>query len=224
MSSVCTTIEKKDESVLLHKYREQVKLVEDKTGINGKYLITGMLSVGLLVFLGVFEAFLTNLSGTLLPAYLSLKSIESLESDIEKQWITYWVVFSAYNLLDKFAVFFIFYFPFYYFIKYLILAWLFLPNFNGAAYFYDKALLKWFKKLEAIVEKQNGSKKKISDAVIETNMIVTENTKTNVEKTVQITNPNLKISTDNYSSNEKKPLVVTPSKSNQEQLSDKKNS
>lgn len=163
MSSTSFTTEKREESVLGHKYKEHIKIIEDKTGVNGKYLVSALAGVGFLVFFGVFDGFLTNVVGTLLPGYLSLKSIESIETDVEKQWITYWVLYSAYGILDKISVLFIYYLPFYYFIKYLILIWLFMPNFNGAAQLYEAAIYNGFKKLEALIEKQKA-KKKTSDA------------------------------------------------------------
>ena len=160
MTSISNTTEKKDESVLYHKYKEQIKIVQDKTGINGKYLIIFLFLCAIVVFLGIFDAFFTNLVGTLLPAFLSLKSIEILETDLEKQWITYWIMFSLLHFLDKLSVLFIFYFPFYYFIKYLFLVWLFLPNFYGASYLYDTIIGNNFKRIETLIDKHHQINKK----------------------------------------------------------------
>ena len=196
MTSVSITTEKREESVLLHKYKEQIKIIEDKTGINGKYMLTGLLSCGIIIFLGILDSFLTNLIGTILPAYLSLKSIESLEQDIEKQWISYWVIFSLYGVLDKFAGFFIFYIPFYYFLKYLFVLWLFLPNFNGAAQLYEVFIFGSFKKLESLIEKSNSSatRKRVSDPTYEMN--INEPIKTISEKTVPQPNTPIKESSN----------------------------
>ncbi|MFM7854556.1 MAG: HVA22/TB2/DP1 family protein, partial [Flammeovirgaceae bacterium] len=194
------TSEKKDESVLFHKYKEQIKILHDKTGFNGQYIIIGFISCGLIVFLGIFDSFITNIVGTLFPAYLSMRSIETFETDIEKQWITYWVLFSLFNLLDKLSVIFIFYLPFYYFIKYIFLVWLFLPNFNGASILYDTFSSNHLKKVETIIDK-NIIKKRMSDSLIEP--ISTETSKVNEKVMLQPTTP-VKVNTETTSTSDKK--------------------
>jgi receptor expression-enhancing protein 5/6 len=219
MTSVSFTTEKRDESVLYHKYREHVKIIEDKIGVNGKYLLIGLTSIGIIIFLGIFDSFFTNLVGTVLPAYLSLKSIESIETDVDKQWITYWVLFSFYGILDKISVLFIYYIPFYYFIKYLVLLWLFMPNSNGAAYLYEIAIFNNFKKLEAMIEKQRSKKNIISDSL-------NENSQNDISKiTEKLTNSQILSNTAVKSMieiSEKK--SQNPSKSASELLNEKKNS
>lgn len=217
MTSISTTTEKNDESVLLHKYKEQLKILYDKTGFNGRNIIIGLLSCGIFIFLGIFDAFFTNFVGTLLPAYLSMKSIETQETDLEKQWITYWVLFSFLNLLDKLSGLFIFYLPFYYFIKYLFLVWLFLPNFNGAAFLYNLFLSNHLKKVEPSVD-QNETKKRISDPVVDS--IATEAIKLTEKVLVQPCTP-VKVNTDSTSSSEKK--VQVPMKTAVDLLIEKKN-
>lgn len=213
MTSISNTTEKKEESVLFHKYKEHIKILHDKIGFNGKYIIIGLFSCGLIVFLGIFDAFITNLVGTILPAYLSMKSIETFETDIEKQWITYWVLFSFFNLLDKLSVLFIFYLPFYYFIKYMFLVWLFLPNFNGASIIYDILISNHLKKVETIVDK-----KRLSDSLIEP--ISTETIKLNEKVIAQPTTP-IKVNNESTNSSEKK--VNVPIKTAADLLMEKKN-
>jgi receptor expression-enhancing protein 5/6 len=217
MTSISTTTEKNDESVLFHKYKEQIKILQDKTGVNGRFIIIGLLSCGIIVFLGIFDSFITNLVGTILPAYLSMKSIETLETDLEKQWITYWVLFSFFNLLDKFSMIFIFYLPYYYFIKYLFLVWLFLPNFNGAAFLYDVFLSNHFKKVEAIVD-QNMAKHRNSDSLVDS--IATEAIKLTDKVIVQPTTP-VKVNTESTINSDKK--VHVPMKTAVDLLIEKKN-
>ena len=95
--SGCLTYEKKIDSTLSHKYKEQLNIIEDKIGIDGQYIIYVLLTLSIIVFLGIFESAITNFVGIIFPSYLSLRAIETLEADMEKQWITYWIIFSLFS-------------------------------------------------------------------------------------------------------------------------------
>ena len=47
----------------------------------------------------------------------SVKAIESKEKDDDTKWLTYWVVYSAFSLVEFFADIFLFWVPFYWFFK-----------------------------------------------------------------------------------------------------------
>ena len=199
MSSISTTTEKKEDSSINQKFREHVKIIEEKSGIKGKYIITGLSICASLVFIGIFESFITNIVGIILPAYLSMKAIETYETDNEKQWITYWVLFAFYSILDTFSVFFLNYIPFYFFIKVIVLIWLYLPNFQGASYLYDILIFNLFKKVEFFVEKYISNKKRISDPSIDLDPLKQSKIEIN-----QPNSPNIKSSNENVSVIEKK--------------------
>jgi hypothetical protein len=46
----------------------------------------------------------------------------------DTQWLTYWVVFAAFTLLEYFSRTLLYYFPFYYPAKLVFLVWCFLPQ------------------------------------------------------------------------------------------------
>ena len=51
--SGCLTYEKKIDSTLSHKYKEQLNIIEDKIGIDGQYIIYVLLILSIIVFLGI---------------------------------------------------------------------------------------------------------------------------------------------------------------------------
>merc|ERR1712137_1486093 len=79
--------------------------------------------------------------GFVYPLYASLKAIESEETEDDKQWLTYWIIFTLFKIIETVADFLISFIPFYFLIKVVFLIWCYHPSFNGATVIYD-ALLK----------------------------------------------------------------------------------
>ena len=80
------------------------KLLEDNTGVQRLYLGYGI--VGLVVFwlaFGFGGQLLTNMIGFVYPAYCSIQALESQRKQDDVQWLTYWVVFAAFSVLEYFA-------------------------------------------------------------------------------------------------------------------------
>src|SRR4051812_43550499 len=122
----------KEETSILKKWEEHSRIIEEKTGVKGKYVVMVLCAAIFFVLIGFLDRIITNLVGTVYPAYWSIKAIESNNPDMDIQWLTYWVVFAIFTFIDVFSGFVLKFFPFYFFIKILFLIWLFLPNFQGA--------------------------------------------------------------------------------------------
>ncbi|KAH8799548.1 TB2/DP1, HVA22 family-domain-containing protein [Flagelloscypha sp. PMI_526] len=117
----------------LTKYPVLVNL-EQRTQVPKTYIVLG--STSLLLFLHLFNALaapVSNLIGFGLPAYLSLKALESPGHADDVQWLTYWVVFGFFNFLESIALSVVLYYmPWYFAFKSLFILWLQLPYFRGA--------------------------------------------------------------------------------------------
>ena len=50
-----------------------------------------------------------------------MKAIESREKDDDKLWLTYWVVYSVFSLVEFFTDIFLFWIPFYWLLKVTLL-------------------------------------------------------------------------------------------------------
>ena len=109
-----------------------LKALEQRTQVPKSYMVIG--SVGLLLFLHVFNSFaapVSNLLGWALPAYLSLKALETPGPQDDIQWLTYWVIFGSFTFLESFALrVLLYYLPWYYAFKSLFILWLQLPAFR----------------------------------------------------------------------------------------------
>jgi receptor expression-enhancing protein 5/6 len=63
-------------------------------------------------------------------AYASFMTIESPQKDDDTQWLTYWVVISFIQIFEYFSDVLLYWFPFYYLFKTIIVLWLTLPRFK----------------------------------------------------------------------------------------------
>ena len=102
----------------------------------------------LLTFINLFGKYITCIVGVTLPAYWSIKAIESPVYDDDKQWLTYWAIYGIFTLLDQFANIILRIIPFYFVIKILFLIWCFMPNTMGALFVYNKLVGPYFRKYE----------------------------------------------------------------------------
>lgn len=118
---------------------DRLSEVEKKTGYPKAYFFAAgsILLTALITAVGGMKL-ISDLIGFLYPAYMSFKAIESSETVDDTQWLTYWVVFAKFSILESVAGFLVEWIPFYYVIKILFFTWLFHPKFMGAAMVYKQ--------------------------------------------------------------------------------------
>jgi receptor expression-enhancing protein 5/6 len=80
-----------------------------------------------LVFFNIGANFLINTIGFAIPAYYSLDALFSHGSADDTQWLTYWVVYAFLTFFES-AVNAVYWFPFYYTFKFVLVLWMALPQ------------------------------------------------------------------------------------------------
>lgn len=136
-----------DKFPILHK-------AQDATGIEKLYLVAGASSVLLLLLLVGFGAgLICNLVGFIYPAFCSFKAIETDDKKDDVQWLTYWVVYACFNIIEVFADFLLYWIPFYYAFKLGFLLWLFMPSTQGASFLYSHFLAPFLKSHESRIDR-----------------------------------------------------------------------
>ena len=120
----------------------------------------------LFVMFGVGQSYITNVIGVAYPAFMSFVALESEGTEDDKQWLTYWVCFGAFNIADQFAGVILQFIPFYYFLKLGFLVYLFHPSTMGATTVYNQFILPHLSKLEEAeknMEAQLSKAKKLAE-------------------------------------------------------------
>ncbi|CAD5124099.1 DgyrCDS12401 [Dimorphilus gyrociliatus] len=121
-------------------FTDQLEKIEKKTNVQRLYIVLGCTAfLGLYLMIGYGAQFICNFVGFLYPAYASVKAIESRDKDDDTKWLTYWVTYSAFALVEFFADIFLFWIPFYWFFKCIFLVYLMVPtSWNGSIFIYTK--------------------------------------------------------------------------------------
>ena len=135
-------------------YQKEINLISQKTGVDGKIISSILIICSVFCFINIFSKYITCIVGVILPAYWSIKAIESPEYDDDKQWLTYWAIYGLFTLLDQFASIILRIFPFYFIFKIIFLIWCFMPNTMGALFIYNKFVGPYFKKYEERIDKK----------------------------------------------------------------------
>ena len=136
---------------IVDKWKEIMKAIKEKTGIDGIYVILFLLVCVLLVYLGIFGTLITNMVGTIYPGFSTIKTMETNPAK-KKEWLTYWVVFGFFIIVDMFSGIIMKIIPFYFVLKILFLIWMFLPGSSGCYLVYTYVILKLFKSIEDKVD------------------------------------------------------------------------
>jgi len=121
--------------------------VEEATGIQKIHLV---LSAGpfflLLRFFGYGPNAACNVIGFVYPTIASMKAIETKGTLDDTQWLTYWTVFAALNVLEGILLkYIVAAFPFYFAFKFGLLIWAQAPSSRGAVFIYSHLLAPFFK-------------------------------------------------------------------------------
>jgi len=113
--------------------------ISAKADVNPGLILAGIGSLALLVLL-ILQGW-TILLTTITVLYPAIHSIRAIESDDggedDKVWLTYWMIYGLFNVLETFFGFIFYFIPYWQWIRLALFVWLLLPNFNGAKTIYE---------------------------------------------------------------------------------------
>ena len=156
---------------LLEKWHNHMNIIQEKTGIKGTFVILGLVLSVIFVYFNILDSIITNMVGTLYPAFWTIKSLEQNIIEEQKKWLTYWVVFGFFIIVDTSSIVIVKFIPFYFLFKILFLIWLFYPGSNGCTLVYHFIVKRIFRlyedKIDSYVE---GAKDYANDMLVDSNL------------------------------------------------------
>jgi receptor expression-enhancing protein 5/6 len=120
----------------------------------GHIVIAGSILSIILIIIGVASNFLVTILGFVYPAYMSFKALESDDEGDDCQWLTYWIIFSVFRIIDGLGGIVLGFIPFYHPIKLIFLVYLYHPRWRGANLVYLKLIRPVFVKYEKQLDKK----------------------------------------------------------------------
>jgi len=128
--------------------------VEEKTGLAKRNIVLGLVGLtAIWLAIGIGSNLVCSVVCFVYPAYKSFKAVESPEGDDDRQWLTYWIVYSSFNIVEYAADLILFWIPCYNLLKCAFLIWCMWPiPKNGSVLVYNHVLRPWLLKNEAKID------------------------------------------------------------------------
>ena len=139
------------------------------------FLFVGVSVFGFVVCVYFFGAqFVTNLVGFLYPLYESYRSLAGSSSSAanaatthsQQQWLTYWIIYAAFSLVESLTDFFLYWIPLYHVVKIAFLVWCFLPQTRGAELVYSKVVEPVLVRYEGRIDQVGRDSKRAVNRVV----------------------------------------------------------
>lgn len=135
LDQVTAKIDKGIEEYFPPAAKEQLKSLEAVHPLlKQAYVVGGVALLPLLLVFYILGGFklMVNLSGFIYPAYKSLQAISSNDLEEDKQWLTYWVVYGTFSILESGMSFLTAVIPYYNVFKLAMFIYLYHHSTKGA--------------------------------------------------------------------------------------------
>jgi receptor expression-enhancing protein 5/6 len=153
MSSILSQLEIVREEIHKSPLKKYADIFENTTKIRVEYALSALLLIPvLMLFYGYYSETISKLFAFIYPVYGTLIALDTSNSHMKTVWLTYWVIYALFDIIEEFFDFLLYWVPFYHPLKVCFFLWLHLPQFDGGKILYDVAVLPYFKHLERHVD------------------------------------------------------------------------
>lgn len=154
----------------LNRFGDQIPQLKDvarKAGVETGVLVGAALVIGLLVTFAMFGSAILTLSITVIyPSIKSIQALETIGTQDDKEWLTYWIIFGLLSLIDDCFGFILECIPYFFWLKLAFFIYLLAPQTRGALTLYNgmvrDLLEKNRSKIEGLINDVKGSVKEVS--------------------------------------------------------------
>ncbi|CEO95949.1 Receptor expression-enhancing protein [Plasmodiophora brassicae] len=145
-TKVVVWVEELDAALVSRKI-QVLGVVKDRTGL--KHAHAAILSAGvffLILLSAIGGKALTNCVGFIYPTIMSFQAVKSKDTEDDAYWLTYWIVFGVFQLVESFGDLILGWIPLYNLLKCIILVWLYAPQTKGAQIVFKQFIAPFMKK------------------------------------------------------------------------------
>lgn len=117
--------------------------------------------------IGGIGQLLANFASLVIPGYYSLIALETKTTDDDVQFLTYWVVYAVFSVVEFWSNAILYWIPFYWLFKTIFFLYIGLPQYGGSRIIYLNVIRPFSIKFLGIkggVSASSSLKEKIADA------------------------------------------------------------
>ncbi len=129
-----------------------VKKVAEKTKQKPFIIVFAILIVLLVTLFTPIGSSVTTFLAFTIPAFRTFQAIESHTKEDDVRYLTFWIVFGFLYSFDQALSFFLGFIPFYYLLRTVFIALIFIPKYKGAETIYNKGIYPLLKKYEEKID------------------------------------------------------------------------
>lgn len=131
----------------------QITALAKQIGVESGVILGGAFAVaGLVTFILFGSTIITLVLTVLYPAFKSIQALETESSTDDKEWLTYWIVFGLFSLIDDFLGCLLSMIPYWYWIKLAFFVFLLAPQTRGAQTLYTNVVKPFLEKNRSKIE------------------------------------------------------------------------
>ncbi|KAF0981361.1 hypothetical protein FDP41_000275 [Naegleria fowleri] len=119
------------------------------------------------LFSSAFTQLICHLVSFILPAYASFKAIRSPQSNDDKHWLIYWIIYALIHVFEYYLLVIVVFIPFYWEIKFFFIIWLIAPQTRGATLLYVKYVEPFLNKHEQEIDEQVSNVQKRASVAVQ---------------------------------------------------------
>lgn len=145
----------------------QIKQLAQQFGLESGVIVGGVLTLVTLITFAIFgSSILTLVITVLYPSFKSIQALETKSNDDDKEWLTYWIIFGLFSLIDDCCGCLLSFIPYFYWIKLAFFIYLLAPQTRGAQFLYNtvvkQQLHKYKSQIESLISDVKGSVKEVA--------------------------------------------------------------